>query len=226
LSNDVSDQAIQGALKAAFLVISDGDMQAQLQDPGGYRSALAKLNLPESARSALLDIINRISQLANQAPPPDTSTGPEGGPEEEAKRKQYERLLLETFDHIRWSFWISLGMSVILFLLGMIFLGSAIVRSLGESAVSTATLTIAGLGIADFVLLFYSRPWKDISLNLSNTQQVRIIATSYLVGLSFVRDAQHPSTALERLTKGSVGMLEEYAEEDTSAVTKESKPSK
>jgi hypothetical protein len=134
-------------------------------------------------------------------------------------------VLLEAFDHIRWSFWISLGMSVILFLLGMAFLGAAVFRSLSESTVSTATLTIAGLGIADFVLLFYSRPWKDISVNLSNSQQVRIIATSYLVGVALLEDGD-ASKSLEQLTKRSVLLLEEFAEEDSSRSQKGSQSGK
>jgi hypothetical protein len=53
-------------------------------------------------------------------------------------------------------------------------------------------LTVAGLGIADFVLVFYTRPWQDIAANVYVSEQVKIIATSYLSGLSAEKDRRVP----------------------------------
>jgi hypothetical protein len=217
MSNNSSDEAVQRALEAALRIIGDHELQAKLRDEDGFREALNQLKLPETARPALLDIVNRIERLTRQTPPTDAGT------DSVTPRSDIEKMLLESFVHIRWSFWISLVMSVVLFVVGLIFLGIAVIRSLSESAVSPATLTIAGLGIADFVLLFYTRPWQDISVNLSNSQQVKIIATSYLSGLSLLQQGKTEAfSLLEQLTKNSVGLLEEFTEERSSASTKAS----
>ena len=105
-------------------------------------------------------------------------------------------------------------MSVVLFVVGILLLVISVARALTEADVSTATLTIAGLSLADFVLLFYSRPWKDVATNLSNSQQVKIIATSYLSSLALLRNGRFEELkALDLITKNAVGLLEEFTDE-------------
>jgi cation transport ATPase len=212
---------VHGALKAAFRVIGDAKLQEKLQDKDLCSEVLSQFDLPQSARQALLDIITRVEQIQARAPTSDIKA------DAVASSSETKKMLLESFVHIRWSFWISLVMSVVLFIVGLLFLGMAVWRSLSEGAVSTSTLTIAGLGVADFVLLFYTRPWQDISVNLSNSQQVKIIATSYLSGLSLLQQGKNEEfKSLEQLTKSSVGLLEEFTEERSSSSGNASKTDK
>lgn len=216
-SND-SEEIIGHTLRAAFRIITDNELQAQLRDEDSFTEALNQLKLPQTARPGLLNIVDRIERLKSHLSPIEV------GRVSESPNSEIEKMLLESFVHIRWSFWISLIMSVVLFIVGLIFVGIAVVQSLGESAVSTATLTIAGLGVADFVLLFYSRPWKDISVNLSNSQQVKVIVISYLSSLSLLQQGKTEAIkSLEQLTRSSVGLLEEFTEESSSGLTKASK---
>jgi hypothetical protein len=131
-----------------------------------------------------------------------------------AKDASYEKMQLEAFDHIRAAFWISMSMSVGLFIVGLVLTGFALYEATRQTSVSVSALTIGGLGLADFVLLFFRRPWQDISVNLSNSQQVRTIATTYLAGLALIQ--RHDTKGLDMLdglTKRSVTMLEQYTEE-------------
>ncbi|MGD2206218.1 MAG: hypothetical protein PVH17_05520 [Anaerolineae bacterium] len=214
MGDNHAEEATQHALKAVFAVIGDPRLQANLLDAEASQKVLTRLNLPESARPALLDIVNSLSLASRSFSREPTPTKPV------PRSDDVHKTMMEAFVHIRWSFWVSMAMSIVLFALGMVFLGTAVMRSFSENDVSTATLTIAGLGIADFVLLFYTRPWQDIAANLSNSQQVKIIATSYLAGLSLLREGRTDEIkALELLTKGSVGLLEQFAEEDSSGAT-------
>jgi hypothetical protein len=70
------------------------------------------------------------------------------------------RILLRSFDHIQWSFVVLLTMSVVVFLVGLAFLVIAIVRT-ARGETDSATFVIAGIGVADIVLLFYRQPWTS-----------------------------------------------------------------
>ena len=121
-----------------------------------------------------------------------------------------DKILLRSFDHIQWSFVVLLAMSVLVFVAGLAFLAVAIVRA-AQGETDPATFAIAGIGIADIVLLFYRRLWQDIVENLSTTQKVRVIAVSYLAGLSLVRHGVDRVEPLERLTGNTIGLLERTA---------------
>ena len=212
MSDDNKDEAVQSTLRAVFSIIGNNKLQEQLRDEQTSEKALSQLKLPSTARQPLLQIVNSLELLRDQKSSSESKT------ETGVFRPEIEKILLESFSHIRWTFWILLGMSILLFIIGLTFLTISVVRALNETTVSTATLTIAGVGIADFILLFYSKPWQDISTNLSNSQQVKIIAISYLSGLSLLQQGKSSEfSLLEQLTKSAVGMLEEFTEERASA---------
>ena len=203
---ETQHNGIDAALRAAFIVMGDEGLQQQLQDERQANSALQELGLPPSARGALLDIVNKLSwqrsaQGETDAKPVSTGAAP----------TEVKRLLLESFVQIRWSFWVSITMSVILFVVGLVFLATALVQSLTAGSVSTSTLTVAGLGLADFVLLFYTRPWKDIAANLANSQQIRMIATSYLAGFALIGKPEQRKELAE-LTEQSVQLVQKFVE--------------
>ena len=211
MSQDPQITKLNSALKAVFLLIGDEKLQNRLQDEEQANSVLDRLGLPHETRGALLDIINKLStRLANNDETKESSniaTGP---------ISEVPRILLESFVHIRWSFWVSIVMSVALFLIGLVFLGTALIQSLDTKDITSSALTIAGLGLADFVLLFYTRPWKDVAANLANSQQIRMIASSYLAGLSLINvGTLEQLEALDELTEHSVGLIHKHVEEST-----------
>ncbi len=197
------EESVRRGLRAVYQITMDKSLQDSLRDQHEANAALKKLRLPESdgVTADLLQIIERIEQLKGQELI-DGDAAPNPPSDQETRR-----MLLESFGHIRVAFWISLIMSIILFLVGLVLVVIAVSRFL-KSDVSTATLTIAGLGMADFIVLFYTKPWKDVSANLLNSQRVRMIATSYLAGLSpLSEDRLDTVDRLGELTRSSICLL-------------------
>jgi hypothetical protein len=139
------------------------------------------------------------------------SAQPDPGPDPEAiVRKVVKR----GYDQVTWTFWVTLGMSVALFAVGLVLVAIAVDRTRDESDLSTGTLVIAGLAAGLFVLLFVARPWRDASLTLANAQQVEMISTSYLTGLALVRNGDERTLQLlDELTRNCVTLLEAFAEQ-------------
>lgn len=201
MSTTERDEATVRALRAAMMLVGDDELQQELRDEDRAAVALKELGLPDSARARLLDLVNTLDRVGSR------DAGVELTPSEDGQ-DEIARTLLESYTHIRWSFWTLFAMSVMLFLVGLALLGTAVARSLNEDSVTSSTLTIGGLGIADIVVLFYARPWKDIARNLSTSQQTRIIATSYLASVALLHQGQTDKFALlQELTERSVAML-------------------
>jgi hypothetical protein len=207
MNHDRPDAAIDTAFMAALRLIGNDELQQRLRDPDQSTSVLTDLNLPDSARPRLLDLVNRLDRFRAGASE-KTRISARDAEEDAQKKNEVRTTLLESYAHIRWSFWTLFGMSVVLFLVGLGLLGLAVARSLGEHSVSSSTVTIAGLAVADLVVLFYSRPWKDIARNLSSSQQTRIIATSYLASFELLQQGRREDFALlQGLTRESVALL-------------------
>ncbi len=119
-----------------------------------------------------------------------------------------ERVLMSSNSQLRWSFWIAAVMSGLLFAFGVAFLAAAVLKALdGELA---AAAVIAGIGLAAFVLLFFTNPRRNVAKNLARSEQVHIVATSYLAGLAFAE--KHDSdalTLLNQLTAHSIALLDD-----------------
>jgi hypothetical protein len=191
------DAMLQALRAVPRILRSPSAQQALLENP---TTEAHRLGLPAEAGPLLLNIVN-----AGQRP----KTSDEKGGSTERTRD----LLMEPFGHITWSFRILTAMSVLMFAVGLAFLVVALMRAINEGDVSTSTLAIAGVGLADFVLIFYRRPWEDIGRGLSNSQQARIVATSYLSGISMLRATDSDVHAtLHTLTREAVQLLEEFTE--------------
>jgi hypothetical protein len=134
-------------------------------------------------------------------------------PPEERPAAGVERMLGDSYSHIRWAFWLSLGIAGGLFLLGAALVVVAAWHALGEDDLSRGTILVAVLGLASLVLLFVTRPWGDVADHLADAQQVHIVAASYLAG-SVLAD-RHDAEALgllTQLTATSVALLEDGEE--------------
>jgi hypothetical protein len=216
------------ALRAVVMLLGNEELQQILQDKDHFQEALHTMGIPESARGEMLNLLTRVERLqARAAGTSGLATRDSLSHEpDNTQNKKYEKMQLEVFGHIRTSFWVALIMSIVLFLLGLLLMGIGVSQALRESSVSTSTLTIAGLGLADFVLLFFRQPWQDVAVNLSNSQRARTITTSYLVGLTLLHRGDTKSLELlDNLTKRSVVMLGQDSEKknndrkDTSKAT-------
>ncbi len=200
----VGDAMVRALRAVPSVLRSEGRQQAILEN---NEDEAQRMGLPSEAGPVLLQIVN-----ASQAARSDTVEAPVTGRGDPSVRE----MLMQPFGHITWSFRILTAMSVSMFVIGVAFLIAAMAKALGESDVTTSTLTIAGLGLADFVILFYRRPWQDIARGLSNSQQARIIATSYLSGVAMIESRGGDThEALRALTRESIELLEEFTEPRT-----------
>ena len=144
------ERAQLDTLKAITRLLRDAKFRQDLGDQDHFQEVLQELHMPEASRAGLLNILNCAESLTENQ---DTDKiKMEEQPEIEDK---YEKMQLEAFDHIRTSFWVALSMSIALFIIGVILMGVAVIEAAYESTISTSTLTIAGLGLADFVLVFF-----------------------------------------------------------------------
>lgn len=216
--NQTDTALLERGFRAAWEIVRDHRLRERLlqdEDDAHIAQFLDERQLPEVAKPHLFQILERVESMQHTTPTPAAAAAAAIGTDSDLPAKdEVGSLLLESFIHIRWSFWTSMIMSVVLFVVGILLLVISVARALTEADVSTATLTIAGLSLADFVLLFYSRPWKDVATNLSNSQQVKIIATSYLSSLALLRNGRFEELkALDLITKNAVGLLEEFTDE-------------
>lgn len=197
------DQTAELALDLA----TQRQLRIQLQDHAVGVKLLAERQVPSEALDDLRELAHLIDGLQEGATRESTPVE-QTNRRRDALGRRLPGILLDSFDQIQWSFRVALAMSVVLFLIGIVLLLVAVWRAMMERGASTATLTIAGLSVADFVLLFYSRPWKDVANNLSNTQQVKVIATFYLAAVTLVERGEFEKlTKLKDVTLSTVSML-------------------
>jgi len=177
--------------------------QALLEQPEREAN---RLGLPSEAGPLLLSIGNAAER--RRLRPGETTVNGDVEPD-----SQVRRMLMQPFGHITWTFRILTAMSVTMFLIGLAFLSVALIKAVNEQIVSSSTIVIAGVGIVDLVVLFYRRPWDDITRGLSNSQQARIIAISYMSGVSMIKpDEPGAHTTLHTLTREAVELLEQFTE--------------
>ncbi len=220
--NDADDASVNSALRAVFLLIDDRKLELELNDESRSKALLDLWQLPLSARGPLLDICNKLNFQRGSASGGSEPSKSQSPTSDGSDANAIPRTMLESFVFIRWSFWVSILMSVLVFLVGLAFLGVALVQSM-TGGVSTTTLTIAGIGLADLVLLFYSRPWKDVAANLANSQQIRMVATSYLAGFALIRNGTtEQRDALRELTDRSLHSIQKMNSQSGSALQPES----
>lgn len=211
MSMDNAEKTVSSVLKKVKLIVGNPVLEKKLNSDDGYAEVLNQFELPESALRALRDLLNRINLLKES----EKDSEPREDTEDIAADKNAQKVVWESFSQMRLAFWISMGMSIVLFLIGLTLLTIAVVKAIPTRGVSASALTIGGLSLGDFLILFLRRPWQDISENLSNSQQVRMIVTSYLSSLSFLsRGKPEDIEPLEDITRTSVLLLQGSAKND------------
>lgn len=220
MSGAVTDERITRTVEAVRRVVEEPELCERLKSDAGPAAA-AELGLPPSAYAELLQLVSQLEARSGaafngQGGAARTSTrraeSAETAATSDSAVHDYLQTQLEVFSQIRQSYRVALGMSIVVFLVGLVLLGIAVARATTEREVSGGTLALAGMGLADFAILFFRQPWKDVAVNLMNAQRTRTIATTYLVGLSFLRDGDEERLKLlDGLTTSCVGALDRIA---------------
>lgn len=211
VGTEVGD-AMLYALRQIPTALRSQDTQDSLMTDSA--AAAAEMGLPKEGGPLLLNILNaaRAADSAGSQSPAGSQSSDEAV---STKEGEVREMLLEPFGNISWSFRILTAMSIVMFVVGLAFLIVALVQAATGEEVTPSTFAIAGLGLADLVLLFYRRPWQDIARGLSNSQQARIVATSYLAGISMLRtEDPEVQEKLQEITRNSIELLEEFTEPD------------
>ena len=213
--SDLDD--LKRILNAIPLLVTDEDLyKALMEDVNSkrVRTLLQDHGFPddEEARKTLAIILQKFyqSQTSIQVP---TTSGVSSFDQQYVA--QFRDLLMESFYNIRWTYHVSLGMSITMFIIGVVLMFIAVASAYGTEEFSMSTFTIAGLSLADFFFLFYTRPWQDVAKGLSNAQQVKMVIYSYLAGNALIRANPDKTSRLDqliRLTHHSLYLLETYAE--------------
>ncbi|HEV3052566.1 MAG TPA: hypothetical protein VGX50_19800 [Longimicrobium sp.] len=219
MSGADTDECI-GTMQGVRRVVEEQGLRERLKSDDGPAVA-AKLGFPPSAYAELLQLVSQLEASSGAG-----FNGRGGAALTSARRAEsaetaaasdsavhdYLQTQLEVFGQIRQTYRVALWMSLVVFVVGVVLLGIAVARATTESQVSGGTLALAGMGLADFAILFFRQPWKDVAVNLMNAQRTRTIATTYLVGLSFLRDGDEERLKLlDGLTTSCVGALDRIA---------------
>ena len=202
---------INAVLRMASLIASQRSLCEKFAGSGSIEEDLRKHNVPPAAENGLRQFAKRLQFMTEAAP--KEAADKHISHCNEGQDAAFDRLVWEPFRQIRWSFWISVAMSVAMFLIGAALMVVAAYEAIGSSAVTLSSLAIGGLGLADFVILFLRRPWEDVGKNLADSQQMRMIVTSYLSSLHLLAERRQADIeSLEKITSRSVDLIQRYTE--------------
>ncbi len=209
--SECKDQ-INAVLRIASLIASERPLCDRFANNNDVEGDLIKHDVPPVATNGLRQFAKRLQIMTEDARKQEI----EHNDDRRSKREEdaFDRLVWEPFRQIRWSFRISVTMSIAMFLIGSALMVVAVYEALSSSAVSMTSLAIGGLGLADFVILFLRRPWEDVGKNLANSQQMRMIVTSYLSSLHLLAEKRQADIkSLDEITSRSVELIQRYTEE-------------
>jgi len=210
-------EQINAVLRMVSLIASERPLCQRFADNSSVEADLVKHKVPRAATNGLRQFAKRLQFMAEGAP--QETAAQDHGLRSGRGDAAFDRLVWEPFRQIRWSFWISVIMSIAMFLIGTALMVVAAYQALGSSAVSLNSLAIGGLGLADFVILFLRRPWQDVGKNLANSQQMRMIVTSYLSSLHLLAERRQADIeSLDGITSRSVELIQRYTEEASEEV--------
>jgi hypothetical protein len=204
-------------------------IRQRLQDDKTRTETMKELGIP--SEDALADVLNLLDLIEEKAGPQSTPTTspipahltPHTSTEQVNSAQQFFE---QAFHELQRAHHISLGMSVAIFVIGIIFLILAALQTIIDPSRATTTAIVGGIGIIQIVALFYRNPLADIARSVSNAQQAKITLTSYLIGVSLIRDniglsppqeshLEHLST----LTEKTLTQLQTYVEEPSRSET-------
>ncbi len=201
----------------------DPSMLEKLQASETKAEAMNMLGIPtDAARRDILDALNDIPQLSGQGQASTMASKPQQDVQGMSTREvnSAQKFFEQAFSELRRAHLISLAMSILVFLVGIGFLVLAAVQTIVDPSHTATTAVIGGIGVVQIIALFYRNPLNDIARSVSNAQQAKIALTSYLIGVSMIRDSiglDQPELShlesLNKLTELALTQLQTYAEE-------------
>lgn len=133
-----------------------------------------------------------------------------------------EAFLDQSFAQLRSGARVLMVMSVTMFVIGVAFLVAALIRSFTNPESVQVTAIIAGIGVAQVVLLFYRNPLRDIGRSISNSQQAKMTVMSYMLGVTLINRSlggtptEKEQLALATLTRQALGQLDRFMQDKAS----------
>lgn len=198
--------ATRAALSVVEMLLRKSDVMSEFRLVESARSSLLdRHGVPAELSGDILQLITRIPRLPSQSDKaPD---GREARPSEDKRWiwtqemvNEWHQVSMEPFRRIRRAYILSMIMSAVLFIVGIALFAVAVERALLEGTTSSETLLIAGIGTVDFIALIYTRPLKDIAVNLTQAQRAGILAMTFHAGLPLIKGDGAALDNLERLT--------------------------
>jgi hypothetical protein len=196
-------------------------MLDELQDSQTKAETMKTLGIPtEEAWTDMLNVLNLIRQLSGQEQASTIGSKPQQDIQEMSSQEasSAQKFFEQAFGELRRAYLISLSMSILVFLLGVGFLVLAAVQTIVDPTHAVTTAVIGGIGVVQILALFYRNPLNDIARSVSNAQQAKIALTSYLIGLSIIKDSiglkpelSHLES-LNKLTELALTQLQTYVE--------------
>lgn len=135
------------------------------------------------------------------------------------------------YGRLKWSYWLLITLSVVLFLFGLALLSSPLwIRTfLGMTGTTTldwfTTFFPATLGIADLFALYLYNPIGRINRLMGDISQIVVVLNSYHISIALrsveINSADRPTIGaaadhVRTLTKGTLILIEDYFGDDTS----------
>jgi hypothetical protein len=130
-----------------------------------------------------------------------------------------------SFSQLRAAFVLTLTMSSIAFCIGIVFLVIAGYGVATGTSGPEETAVVGGIGLAQIVALFFTRPLQTVERAVANAQQARLIIMTYMIQVGLLGERVHnrrgsieDAEALQQYTDKAVSSLEHYIESDKGSV--------
>lgn len=205
-------QTFASALRRLLI---DENRRHRLEDEATREEERKHLDLTEAMAKEVLNVLRDFDQ-------PRTPDAAVEDMRTRTKQSMDEAqvFLDNSFRQLRTTLWISHGMSILIFLMGVLFLGIAAYRAIAVPDGVGGTAVVAGIGVVQIVALFYRNPLRDVGRAVSNAQQSKMVLMTYMLGVSLIgEDVYHNKRTAEagrrlrEMTDEMVALLERYAED-------------
>jgi len=206
-------------------LLGNADLRAKLEDEATRVAACERLKITEAMAKEILNVLGELrpAAAAPAAAEPDEAVR-DLRTRTKASMDEAQTFLDNSFRQLRTTLWISHGMSVLIFLMGILFLAIAAYRAVMVPDGVGGTAVVAGIGVVQIVALFYRNPLRDVGRAVSNAQQSKMVLMTYMLGVSLIgEDVYHGTPTAEagrrlrEMTDELVVLLERYAEDRPAA---------
>jgi len=190
-------------------------LKMELKSEATREDARDELGVNDDVILELLRVIEAVDQHCADV---ESSQAKAGG-DEPNETEDDKAFLRQSFRQLRTAYRSSMIMSVTIFVIGVMFLVAAGIRSFTDPDSVALTSIIGGIGVVQIISMFYRNPLLHIARTVSNAQQAKIAVMSYLIGLSFIDDQRHAVKDADKqiqslllLTEKALAQLQAYVQ--------------